>query len=295
MSPLNRKLFRDLKRLRGQVIAIALVIGSGVGVLAMSLSTYEALKETGDIYYERYQFADIFANLKRAPQRLKSKIAAIEGVQNVQTRITAIASIDLAGFAEPVIGQLVSVPTRQAPILNQLALQSGRMVAPDRVDEVIVSRPFAEAHSLIVGDQLQVVMNGHKRTLDIVGIALSPEFVYAIGPGALMPDDERFGILWLGHEAMAAAYDLEGAFNNVTLSILRGADAEAVITRLDRLLEKFGGLAAVERADQISNWFLTNELKQLQTLSTILPAIFLLVAAFLTNMVVSRLITVETG
>jgi putative ABC transport system permease protein len=127
----------------------------------------------------------------------------------------------------------------------------------------------------------------------VVGTALSPEFVYAIGPGALMPDDLRFGILWMGEEALAAAFDLDGAFNSVSLSLLRGADPEAVVAALDRLLERHGGIGAYSRADQISNWFLVNEIAQLRTLTRILPGIFLAVAAFLTNMVLARLIAME--
>jgi len=136
-------------------------------------------------------------------------------------------------------------------------------------------------------------MNGKQRRLRVVGIALSPEYVYAIGPGALMPDDKRFGVLWMGREALAAAYDLDGAFNDVTLSLLRGTAPEPVIEQLDELLERYGGVGSIARKDQISNWFLMNELKQIETMATIMPSIFLAVAAFLANMVLARLISTE--
>ncbi|MDJ0947468.1 MAG: FtsX-like permease family protein [Alphaproteobacteria bacterium] len=293
MRALNRKLLRDLWRLRGQVLAIAMVVASGVAVLVMSVSAIEALEETAQAYYERYRFADVFAGLKRAPQRLAHRIEAIPGVQAVETRITKLAMLDIPGFDEPVIGQLVSIPERGTPVLNQLALREGRFVAPGRVDEVVLSEPFAEEHGLRPGDHLKAIMNGNKRTLEVVGIALSPEFVYAIAPGALMPDDLRFGVLWIGREALEAAYDLDGAFNDVSLSLLRGAQVETVIERLDQLLDRYGGIGAIARADQVSNWFLMNEIEQLKTAATILPVIFLAVAAFLTNMVLARLIAAE--
>lgn len=293
MRALDRKLFRDLWRLRGQVLAIALVVASGVGVLLMSLSAIEALEETATAYYERYRFAQVFAQVKRAPGRLAERIAAIPGVQTAETRIVKFAVLDVAGFAEPVIGQLVSIPERGQSVLNRLALRAGRRVAPGAPDEVMLSEPFAEAHGLAPGDQLQAILNGRKRRLQIVGIALSPEFVYSIGPGALMPDDERYGVLWMGREALEAAFDLDGAFNDVSLSLLRGADAGAVIDRLDRLLDRYGGTGAYRRADQISNWFLMNEIEQLKTMASILPSIFIVVAAFLANMVLARLIATE--
>lgn len=293
LRTLDRKLLRDLWRLRGQITAVATVIASGIAVLVMSLSTLEALDETTRVYYERYRFAAVFGGLKRAPERLAERIAVVPGVQTVQTRISRFAVLDVDGFAEPVLGRLVSIPERGTPLLNRLVLRRGRSVSVGQPDEVVLGEPFAEAHSLGPGDHLYALMNGRKRRLEVVGIALSPEFVYALGPGSLMPDDKRFGILWMGRDALAAAFDLTAAFNDVTLTLRRGASPQAVIERLDDLLEPYGGVGAVARADQLSNWFIMNELDQLRTMSTVLPAIFLAVAAFLSHMVLARLIATE--
>jgi putative ABC transport system permease protein len=293
MRALHRKLLRDLWRLRGQVLAIGLVMASGVGVLVMSLTTIESLEETALAYYERYHFAQVFARVERAPEHLAGRLREIPGVQAVETRVVRTAVLDVEGFDEPVIGQLVSVPERAEPRLNRLALRAGRTPRAGAPDEAVLSEPFAQAHGLQPGDTLRAVINGRWRELSVVGIALSPEYVYAIGPGALMPDDQRFGVLWMGHEALQAAFDLDGAFNDVSLALLRGTDPEAVVDRVDRLLDRYGGIGAYARADQLSNWFLMNEIVQLRTLSTILPTIFLAVAAFLTHMVLGRLIAVE--
>lgn len=293
MSSLDKKLWRDLWRLKGQVLAIALIVASGVALLVMSLTSLEALSDTADAYYKRYRFAEVFADVKRAPLSLGKEIAAIPGVQMAETRVTDQAVVDVPGFVEPVTAILVSLPEQGQPILNRLALDSGRWVAPGRDDEMIVGAPFAESHGLALGDQVSVIMRGHKRAMTIVGTALSPEFVYAIGPGALMPDDQRYGVFWIGRETMEAAYDLDGAFNNVALSLLRGVNPKDVVARLDLLLARYGGIGAYERKDQISNWFLMNELAQLRSMSGILPTIFLAVAAFLTNMILARLIAIE--
>jgi len=293
MRALDRKVLRDLYRLRGQVLAVGLVIASGVAVLVMSLSTLDALRETTQAYYERYRLADVFATLERAPEHARARIAAIDGVTTVQTRIVEYATLDLEGFAEPVIGQLVSIPDRGEPLLNRLALRRGRSIEPGAIDEVVLNEPFAEAHGLELGDTLGAVLRGNRRLLRVVGIALSPEFIYSLGPGALMPDDMRFGVLWMSRDTLEAAFDLEGAFNNVALEIERDTDPAPVIRRLDTLLERYGGVGAIARADQMSNWFVMNEINQLATMSKILPTIFLVVSAFLTNMVLGRLIATE--
>ena len=293
MEALDRKLLRDLWRMKGQALAVAAVVASGVALLVMALSTLDSLRDTTDAYYDRYRFAEVFGHLERAPDALARKIAAIPGVQIADTRVTALTTMDVPGMAEPVVGRLISVPGGREPTLNRLAMKTGRSVAAGRDDEVVVAETFAAAHGLVVGDRFRILLNGNKRQVRIVGTALSPEYVYAIGPGALMPDDKRFGIVWMDREALAAAYGREGAFNDVTLALLRDAEVTAVIDRLDDLLEPYGGSGAYARADQISNWFLMNELEQLKTQAVILPAVFILATAFLTNTVMARMIQME--
>jgi putative ABC transport system permease protein len=293
LHPLDRKLLRDLSRIRGQVLAIAAVIASGVGVLVMSLSALEALEETSRAYYERYRFADVFAHVERAPLTLLERVRRLDGVQAAEARVVKHALLDVPGFPEPAVGQLVSLPDGGQPLLNSLALRFGRLPASGALDEVVVSEPFAEAHGLVLGGRFGAILNGRWRNLRIVGIGLSPEYVYTIGPGALMPDDRRYGVIWIGASALRAAFDLDGAFNDVSLLLMRGADARDVIARLDRLLAPYGSTGAIARADQLSNWFLMNELDQLRAMAQILPTIFLVVAAFLTNLVLARLIAVE--
>lgn len=293
MHTLDRKLLRDIWRLRGQVLAVALVVASGVALLIMSLSSLSSLRSTTDAYYDRYRFAEVFAGVKRAPEALSRKIVEIPGVQTVETRIVASTTVDVAGMAEPVVAQLVSLPAGRTPQLNQPAIREGRTLEAGHVSEAILLDPFARAHGLTVGDRISVLLNGVKREVRIVGLALSPEYVYAIGPGAMMPDNRRFGVIWMSRDALEAAYDLEGAFNNVTLALSRGADLQGVITRLDALLKRYGGTGAIARADQVSNWFLMNELKQLRSMATILPGCFLVAAVFLINTVLARLIDLE--
>ncbi|WP_417685792.1 ABC transporter permease [Roseibium sp.] len=295
MHPMNRKLLRDLWHLKGQVLAIALVIATGVGVMVQSLGAIQSLEATAEAYYERYRFADVFAHVKRAPKSAVRKIADIPGVQSVEPRIVEFAMLDIDGFNEPATALLSSLPEFGEPLLNRLALQSGRLVDPSKPEEIVVNEKFAVAHGFKLGDSLSAVINTQKRRLRIVGVALSPEHTYPIGPGALMPDDKRYGIFWMGERALAGAFDLDGAFNDVTLTILPGVEPDSVIERLDQVLDHYGGSGAFARKDQISNWFLMNEIDQLNTMARLLPTIFLVVAAFLTNMVVDRLIATERG
>ena len=293
ISSLNRKLLRDLLAMRGQAFAIAMVVAAGVAMYVMYLSNFESLRQTQRAYYERQRFADVFASLKRAPLRIASDIADIPGVVGVETRVVANVTLDLEQLDEPATGRLVSIPANRRPRVNDLFLRRGRWIEPGRPDEVLASEGFLTAHGLVPGDTVPAVINGRLRRLTIVGVALSPEYVYSIRPGELVPDDKRFGIFWMDQQALAAAFDMEGGFNDVALALGPGASVDEVIAQLDRLLEPYGGLGAIPRALQLSHWTVENELAQLQSFGFLLPLIFLMVAAFILNVALTRALALQ--
>ena len=293
MTALNLKLLRDLWNMRGQALAIAAVIAGGVATLVMALSTYDSLLGTRDLFYRDYRFGQVFANLKRAPDGLAERLAEVPGVERLETRVVAVVKLEVEGFTDPITGVLSSLPNTGKPLLNTLHLRRGRWITPFSGDEVIVSDTFADAHGLQPGDRIHAVINGKRKSLTMVGVAVSPEYVYQIAPGAMFPDFKRYGVLWMGRHALATAYDMDGAFNNVSLSLVPGSDEQGVIDHLDGLLARYGGIGAYGRKDQFSNRFLSEELKQLQTTATVFPSIFLGVAAFLLNVVVTRLIATQ--
>jgi putative ABC transport system permease protein len=293
MSALDIKLLRDVRRLWAQVLAIALVIGGGIATLVLAVGSHRSLEETRIAYYERYGFADVFAQVKRAPKALVDRIAEIPGVAVVDVRINKLALLDIPGFAEPASGQFVSLPDTGAPMLNRLYMRTGRLPEPGRSEEVVVNDTFARAHGYAPGSRFAAILNGKKRELLIVGTALSPEFIYTVGPGDLMPDDRRFGIVWMSEKALASVYDLDGAFSYVSVKLQRDASEREVISRLDALLDPYGGQAAHGRKDQTSHAWLDHELDMLNNMSRTLPPIFLLVSAFLVNLTLSRLVALE--
>lgn len=291
ISPLRRKVLRDLARLWAQVLAIALVLAAGVATLILGNGAYASLFETRARYYEENRFADVFADVTRAPRALLGEVQDIEGVLDAEARIVKLGLLDLPGMVEPGSVLFVSLPDTGG--LNRLYLRLGRLPEPLSAEEIVISDGFAAAHRLGPGDRLPVLMNGKRRELHITGVALSPEFIYALGPGQMMPDPRRFGVVWAPRAGLEAAYDLDGAFSNLVLKLAPGASSDRVIEALDRLTERYGGAGARGRTDQISHAFLDAELKQLWAMVRVLPPIFLLVAAMLVNMTLSRLITLE--
>lgn len=292
MRVLDRKMLRDLRRIWAQVLAIALVLGCGVMVLVGAQATQATLIQTQAAYYERHRFADVFAGAVRAPVDIVEAASLIPGVAQAEGRISFQALLTIDGMTEPATGRILSLPAA-GPQMNVLLLRRGRLPDPDRPDEVALAEPFAQSHDLTPGSRFQAVMNGQLRDLTVTGWVLSPEFIYTMSPGAMMPDDRRFGLIWMGEATAAAAMDMIGAVNDIALRLTREGDERAVIAALDRLLDPYGGTGAYGRDRQVSHAFLDGELQQLGAMAAFMPPIFLIVAAFLVNMVLGRLIAME--
>jgi putative ABC transport system permease protein len=293
LSSLNRKLLRDVWEMRSQALAIVFVMAAGVAMYVAYLSNFDSLQRTVDSYYERQRLADVFVSLKRAPERVASGLAEIPGVSAVDTRVVVGVTLDIAGMNEPASGLLVSVPADGKPLLNDIVLREGRWPEPGRWDEILASEAFCRGHGFAPGASIAAIINGRRRQLRIVGIALSPEHVYSIPAGEMIPDDRRYGVFWMERLALAAAYDMEGGFNHVSLALSPDAQPMAVMAEADRLLEPYGGLGAIPRSRQFSAWMLENELEQLQTFGMLVPLIFLSVAAFVLNVALARALALQ--
>ena len=295
MKALDRKLLRDLRLMWSQVLTIALVVASGVGGFITTLSAVDSLALARDRFYASGRFADVFASVKRAPNALAATLINTPGVADVQTTIEQIVRIELPGVADPVMGQLIGIDP-QAPLrMNRVTLRSGRALDATRPSDqaipALVSAAFADARGLVPGSRISALINGKRRTLEIAGIALSPEFIFAGLQGT--PDLRGFGVFWVPRDALAAAYDMDGAFNRIAVKLAPGASERDVIARLSAQLSRYGGREVHGREDQSSHATLDDEIKGQRVLGTVLPTIFLSVAAFLLNVVVSRLVATQ--
>jgi putative ABC transport system permease protein len=295
MKALDRKLLRDLRLMWSQALTIALVVASGIGGFITTLSAVDSLALARDRFYAQGRFADVFASVKRAPNSLADTLRATPGVADVQTTIEQIVRIELEGVADPVLGQLIGIDARTPPRMNRITLKSGRAAGEERLagDAIpaLVSPAFADKRGLKPGSKVGALINGKQRTLEITGVALSPEFIFAGLMG--MPDLRGFGVFWVPRDALAAAYDMEGAFNRVAVKLAPGASERAAVDALSTQLSRYGGREAHGRKDQPSHAMLDNEIKEQHVLGTVLPSIFLGVAAFLLNVVVSRLVATQ--
>lgn len=293
MRALNRKLWRDLWHMRGQAVAIAAVIGCGIAVFNGAHSTLHSLESARQSYYERYRFAEVFSGLRRAPRSVADRAREIPGVDAVDDRIVEGVILDVPGLPEPAVGKLISLPDTGEPRLNAVHLLRGRFPEAFRTGEVLAEEAFVSAHGFEPGDRIEAVLNGRLQELTIVGVGMSPEYITTIQGGTFWPDDRRFGIFWMPRRQMEAAFEMEGAFNDLSLALSPEAAEAEVIRRLDRLLLRYGGLGANGRDLHLSHRFISDELSQLRVMSLVPPSIFLGVAVFLLNVALRRLLSLQ--
>jgi putative ABC transport system permease protein len=294
MSLLDRKLLRDLAKLKSQALAVALVMACGLAMMIMTRSLILSLETTRDAYYGENRFAHVFARLKRAPDAVREQLAAIPGVATVQTGISIQVTLDVPGLAEPAVGLINSLPERGEPVLNRPYVRTGRLpLGRTTRSELAVGEAFAEAHGLKPGDTVAAILNGAKQTFELSGVVLSPEFIFEAPPGSALPDNKSYGVFWMPYKELATAFQLYGAFNNVALTLAPGASEGEVIAAVDRVLAPYGARGAFGRWNHPSHRRVDDEIRVLQGLSVAFPLVFLGVAAFMTNSVMSRQIALQ--
>ena len=293
MKKLTRKLLRDIATLRWQLASIALVVASGVAVLVAALGTFRSLEHARERFYASAAFPDVFVRLTSAPGSVADALARLDGVAGVQSRLTFDVPIDLEGVRAPIVGRVLSLPARGSVARQRLVLVSGRLPEEGERDEVAVNEAFAIARHLQPGDSLPTVLNGRREELTIVGTVLSAEHLAALRAGEVIPDDRHFGVLFVSHEALATAYERRGTFNDAVLWLSPGAEPRTVIGAVDRVLAPYGGYGAFDRTEQPAHRFVDGELRELEVEATVLPVIFLVVAAFLLNIVLARIVAAE--
>jgi putative ABC transport system permease protein len=290
VKTLRLKLARDLWRLRYQCLTIAVLLGCGIASFVAAVSAAASVKASADAFYADAHFADIFAHLKRAPRPVLDRLRRLPGVATAEGRVTGDFRLVLEASDEPVVLHFVSVGWPEEARLNQTRITQGRQVEPGSSDEIVLSATFSEAWGLVPGATLTVIIEGRLAKLRVVGVAVSPEFVWAAEPRLGLPDPWHFGVAWMDEGALTKAMGLVGGFNDLAIQLAVDADERETIGRVDTILEPYGGLGAVGRSDQASSKLLDQKVAQLGRAARTMPVVFLGIAAFLLHILLSRIV-----
>lgn len=288
---LHRKLLRDLWAAKAMLAAIVGILVVGIASFTGMASVYLNLEGARRSYYARCRMADFSVSLKKLPVVELDRLESVPQITEIRPRISFPVIIDMPESPRPVSGRIISLPDSPAPIINNIVLRRGGYFTGQRREEVILNEDFARAHRLRPGDRLHVLLNHRRQELHVVGTAISSEFVYLIAPGALVPDPATYGILYVKQSFAEEVTDFQGACNELVgrLEASLRDRPDAVLREVETALEPFGVVTTTPRRQQTSHWFLSSELNGLRVSIVILPTIFLLVAALILNVLMTRL------
>ncbi|MCS7237536.1 MAG: ABC transporter permease [Thermoguttaceae bacterium] len=292
MSVLNRKLWRDLGQLAGSLAAVAVLMALGNAAFITLASAYRNLEGARREYYAQCRMADFWVQCERVPRTLLTRVASVAGVGSWEARIVKYVSVFMPGQNLPAGGLAVSLPDDRLPNVNRIVLLQGRYFDGLGRRQVIVGRPFARHYQLRLGDRLRMILNGRLETFEVVGIAVSSEFVYLSPPGSLLPDPKAFGVFFLPESVAEEVFDLAGSANEVVGHLVPTAQTErqTIVAQLEAVLASAGVHSAYLVDQQLSHQFLSQELASLQIFAVAVPAVFLLVATMVLTMLMRRIV-----
>jgi len=290
MAPLHRKLVRELRASGVVIFSVILITGIGTACFVAMRSAHRSLSQARDAYYAQGRMADFWITLKKIPRSETKHLLDVPGVTELHLRIRSPVTVDLEDTVKPLAGVALSLPDTRRPVLNQIQIVRGEYFTPQRRNEVIVNDVFASAHQLQIGQTIGVNIAGRRQELVLVGTAFSCEFIYPLGPAAIVPDRKGFGVFFLKESFAEEITDMEGAANEVLGRVLpqfRHAKP-AILHEMERRLDEFGVLAATPLEDYPSNTFISQEIEGLATFALIIPTIFLATSAIILNVVMIR-------
>ena len=294
MKTLTKKTVRGIIRNRGQAIAVTMVVLCGTACYICLASLHRNLQLTRDTYYAQNRFADFEIMVERVPLTTLFKLEDIPGVRQVRGRIVEEVKLEIPGNEKSLTGRIVSMPDTKRNVLNNVVLKSGRYFEGGERNEVIVSDRFADANALEVGDSIRATLDGRQHTLRIVGLGLSPEYVYVIrNVQELVPSPERFGILWVPEHFAETAMNMQEARNNIIGSVDNPDRLDAILEKANDLLDSYGVYAKVKQKDQVSNQFISGEITGLSVTARIVPTVFLGVSSLVILILLNRMVRNE--
>lgn len=292
VSVLTTKAIRDVISMRGQLLAIILLVAAGSATFVMMRSMHESLVESLDDYYRTTRYPDLFIDVKQASNTLLEKIKELPGVRDVESRIRQRVSIDIPGLEEVASAEVVSLPQSDAS-LSALHVEQGSLPDEQAEDQVVVYAPFAEANDLSIGDSITVLLNGRRIRLRIAATAISPEFIIIMSPGTLMLDNRRNGVLWMRPDVLAQRFNMVGGWNSALVQLREEVDPTSTKRAIDAIVSPQGAYGVSSRNEQLSHRFITDEIRQNEVSALIIPSIIYGVAIFLLNVSINRLVTTQ--
>ena len=289
MKKLDLRLLRMIKNTKGQFISITIIIAAALCIYVLFNMTSVNIRDSINYYYDLTNINDIHVQLIKIPQGTLRELRNIEGVKEVQGRISFDVPLRVQNKEEKVSIRMITL-TDEGEKINKLYYLSGNSVNMGSND-VILLEQFAKARGIKPGDVITPYINGREHKLNISGVAASPEFIYLMeNDQSLLPANEKFGVAYVSEAFAQSVYGYRGSYNELLITVEDGSRIDDVVEIIEKKLDKYGVKRIIKLEDQLSNNVLIQKMDGIDQMAAAIPVLFLTVAAIIISIMLSRIV-----
>ncbi len=291
MKKLDVRLLRMIKNSKGQFISISVMVILALTIYVSFSMVADNLYNTIYNYYDITNFGDVFVEVVRIPKAAIDHLYTIEGIEEAQGRISSDVPLRVADPNEKVRVRVVSLPKESGGINSIYTIYGGEIQEHGKTTAVL--QQFFDARGMRLGDKITPYIAGREYPLDIVGVIGSPEYIYLMeNEQSLLPAPEKFGVIYVTEDFAQSVFGFQGSYNEVTIKIKDEYlhDIDRIIEDIEEQLDRYGVRRSIKREDHLSHSMLMQEVDSLEVMSTAITLLFLIVAAVIINIMLSRIV-----
>ena len=281
---LFKKMLRDFKDHKIQFLSIFLM--ALIGVYAFTGISGEAvgLVDVSTKYYEDTNLADGWIYGEDIDKDIFSDIKGMDQIKDAQREMVVST---VANYSSDPDITLHIIEGKQK--ISTFHLFKGKDFDENDKEGIWIDKRFADGRNLDIGDKITLKFDGKEVSKTIKGIMYSPEYVYYIQEGSLLPDFSQVGYAYM--PSKGADFDIE--YNTITLDAYEELDEKDFKADMEETLGQKAYVQFVHRDNNVGIKTLQEEIAQHQMFSGIFPSIFVLVSLLTLVTTMSRVISAQ--
>lgn len=267
---LFRKLIRTIGAYRAQFISMIVMIALGVGVFMGFNMEWYSLGKSGNAFFDQTHYADYRVYSEAGFS--EEDIEAIRSIDGVDDAVRFLSVNTTVKGAEKSLALCVMEGTGISDFLITEQLANAEYTAG--ADGLWLSDRYAGANGIALGDRLTVVYQGIEITGKVVGLIKSPEFAVCLADETqIMPDYTTYGYFYISPHMLEKQLGFSFYPQIHVRSALSKDEVEKAVNNA------LGQTTLVLSKDEtVSYAAIQSEMEEGQTMGSILPVLFLLIA-----------------
>lgn len=288
------KTWRDILARKGQFAALIVLVALGIASYVGFVDAYRNLTVSADTAYDDLKMADFTVSVASAPPGAVHKVLSVPGVHAAEGRLVIDTGMEITDENQGTV-RVVGVPAGKRPVVNDLLVEKGHYISSSDGAGGLLHTRFAQATGRDIGSHLTIHAGGATVDVPIKGIVASPEYIFPVRSKGEIPAIDEFTVLYMSSHEMERIFRRQSQINDVAVIVEPGIDPGIVANRVEDALDAYTVLQTVQRPDQPSYAALSEEIKQNQSVASIMPGLILVISALSLYIALSRLVQSQRG